>query len=445
MTALGCRKENNHAFVQQSPADSLKLSQVQNWYNALPGQTNLQTQSTHPAFNLKKLAFDWSKAGNIRDRKRNWWIVSLPGQPTFQGVKQGYRKLAFVRDSTGALEAHILEIIPDAAYLHIHHGASTKTFTGHVFVYNEQYQLLYGWILHNGKKAGLIKPKASAGTANTTTTSDPKMRTDMVAISGSCDWVDANYIDSEGGVNIYSYQECDYEIYDDGYYPDGGGGGGGVPAGDPLGGGGGGGGSESTAPEMTAELPDQPKAPINPKAFINCFGSLPDVGSTESITVYVQEPQPGLPFNYGVNSVGHTAISLSKTYNGQTITQTVGFYPVTAKLAPTGTTAKVVDNTNLNYTVSVTYNVLPFEFNAIANYIANPPSTYNLYTNNCTNFVYNACLQGNITLPDPTGNVGLFQTGMTPGALGASIRDVAPVLNTNTNGGTVGQSHGPCN
>jgi len=444
--ATACRKEiqPSTSFVEHTPADSLTLAQVQTWYSNPPTtNTTLQTQSTRQTFSLKKLSFDWSKAGNIRDTKRNWWMVSLPGQPTFQNVKQGYRKLAFVRDSTGALEAHILEIIPDIAYLHRHHGAHTQTFTGQVFVYNEHYQLLYGWILHDGKKVGLIKAQPKATTAATTGT-NPKIKTDMVAISASCDWIDANYIDSEGEVNIYAYQLCDYTIYDDGFYPDGGGGGGGVPSGDPLGGGGGGGGEESTAPPA-AELPGNGNPAINPKAFINCFGSLPDDGAKETITVYVQEPQPGLPFNIGVNSVGHTAISLTKASGGQTITQTVGFYPGNSLAAASGTPAKVVDNSQTPYTVSITYNVLPFEFNAIASYIANPPATYNLYTFNCTNFVYNACQQGNITLPDPTANLGLFVTGMSPAALGASIRNVAPDMNVNTNGGAMGPSHGPCN
>ncbi|WP_139112879.1 hypothetical protein [Mucilaginibacter sp. PPCGB 2223] len=440
---ISCRKESSTLPQTQSPPaiNTLSLSDVQAWYNAQNTATNLQTQSTTKTFSLHQFSLDWNKAGNVTTPKRNWWTLALPGQTAYKGLKQGYRKLVFTKDSTGAIQARILEIIPDAAYLHIHHGADTKTFTGLVFVYNQQYQLQKGMVYNNGKQVGAIRPKAITLNA-TASTKAPQLRTDMVAISESCDWIDDNYIDGEGVVTIYSYQVCDYEIYDDGMD---GGGGGGAPSGDPLGSGGGGGGSEASAPDAPVDLPDQPKAPIDPKAFMNCFGSLPDQGAKETITVYVQEPQPGLPFNYGVNSVGHTAISLTKTVNGQSITQTVGFYPTSSKLAATGTSAKIVDNTNLNYTVSVSYSVLPFEFNAIANFIANPPSTYNLYTYNCTNFVYDACSKGDITLPDPNGNMGFFQTGMTPAALGGSIRDVSDILKANTNGGTVGQSHGPCN
>lgn len=446
--AIACRKETDHNLspVITKPADSLTLSQVQTWYNVQSHTNNLQTQSSTKTFSLHSFTFDWNKAGNVRDTKRNWWVVALPGQPNFKGAAQGYRKLAFIRDSTGTIQARILEIIPDLAYLHLHHGADTKSFTGRVFIFDEQYKLLSGCVYHDGKQVGQIKPKATTSTslAATIATPSPKVRVDELAISASCDWYDDNYIDGDGVVTIYSEYDCTYSIYDDGFYPGGGGGGGGAPSGDPLGGGGGGGGSEATAP-APVDLPDQPKSPIDPKAFMNCFGSLPDIGAKETITVYVQEPQPGLPFNFGVNSVGHTAISLTKTSGGQTITQTVGFYPTSSKLAATGTSAKVVDNTNLNYTVSVSYDVLPFEFNAIANFIANPPQTYNLYTYNCTNFVYDACSKGDITLPDPNGNMGMFQTGMTPGALGSSIRDVSDIVKANTNGGVVGQSHGPCN
>jgi len=445
-TAISCRKENDQTIQPiTAKTDSLTLSEVQHWYNSQSVNSNLQTQSTSKAFSVRRLNFDWNKAGNIRDAKRNWWTVALDGQPTFKGAKQGYRKLAFVKDSTGTVQARILEIIPDVAYIHIHHGADTKSFTGHVFIFDGQYNLLGGRVYHDGKQVGQIKPKAptSTGLAATVAAPNPRARVDELAISADCQWNDSSYIDGDGVFTVYSEYDCTYSIYDDGFYP-GGGGGGGTPSGDPLGGGGGGGGSEGTAP-APVDLPGQLNAAIDPKAYMNCFGSLPDIGSKETITVYVVEPQPGLPFNIGVNSVGHTAIGLTKTYNGQTITQTVGFYPTSSKLAATGSAAKVVDNSQLNYTVSITYNVLPFEFNAIANYIANPPATYNLYTNNCTNFVYNACTAGGITLPDPTGNLGMFQTGMCPAALGSSISDVASVTNANVNGGQTGQSHGPCN
>lgn len=443
----GCKKETPNTKIPTTDSVTLRVSlaDAKAYFESQASAASIQTNSLHQTFSLREFEPNWDKASNITVKKRNWWTVALPGQPAYKGLKQGYRKLVFTKDSTEAIQARILEIIPDAAYLHIHHGADTKTFTGLIFVYNQYYQLQKGMVYKNGKQVGRIKPKTTTAnsTTNPQTNSNPKLQTDMVAISESCDWIDDNYIDGEGVVTIYAYQVCDYEIYDDGM--DGGGGGGGAPSGDPLGGGGGGGGSEASAPDAPVDLPDQPKAPIDPKAFMNCFGSLPDQGAKETITVYVQEPQPGLPFNYGMNSVGHTAISLTKTVNGQSITQTVGFYPTSSKLAATGTSAKIVDNTNLNYTVSVSYSVLPFEFNAIANFIANPPSTYNLYTYNCTNFVYDACSKGDITLPDPNGNMGFFQTGMTPGALGSSIRDVSDILKANTNGGTVGQSHGPCN
>ncbi len=445
--AISCRKDNSNEAINLTPknTDTLSLAQVKDWYaqNVNNTSNNRPVNNATKSFNLSSLSFDWNKASNIRTGKQNYWVVALAGQPAYRNAKQGYRKLAFFRDSTGNIRARILEIIPDVAYLHQHHGADTKTFTGLIFFYDQYYHLLNGKVFNNGKQVGQISPKTTTNNttaaATTQSATNPMARNDVAMIQ-TCSWVDDNYIDADGVVTIYSYQVCSYSIDDDGSDI----GGGGTTSGDPLGSGGGGGGSEGTAPTPAA-LPGQTNQAIDPKKYMNCFGGLPDIGSKETITVYVEEPQPGLPFNYGTNSVGHTAISLSKTYNGQTITQTVGFYPANSKLAATGTTAKVVDNTNLTYDVSITYQVEPFEFNAIANFIANPPATYNLYTYNCTNFVYDACSKGDITLPDPEGNVGMFQTGMTPAALGSSISDLTGQDGVNTTGGVTGTSHGPCN
>lgn len=407
--AISCRKDKD-----RNPSD-LSLQQVKAFYETAP----------------LKFTVNWDAASEVKTDSRHYWIVSFPGRPTFAGAAQGYRKLLFDRDSTGKMRERILEIIPDPAYLHLHHGADTKSFTGHIFIYDSGYRLTNGKIYHNGGKVGIIHPQPPANNTIKTLYAQP------VAISTSCEWVDGNYIDSEGEPAIYTYQICDNQIYTDDI-------GGNDASGDPYGGGGGSGGTENTAPAVTAILPGSSGNGIDIRAYLNCFSTLPDAGATETVTVYVVEPQPGLPFNMGTNSVGHTAIGLSKTVNGQTITQTVGFYPTTAKLAATGSPSKIVDNTNLPYTVSITYNVLPFEFNAIVNRLSNVPATYNLYTYNCTNFVYDACEAGGIILPNPNGNVGLMQTGMTPAALGASIRVVAPDMKTNLNGGVVGQSHGPC-
>lgn len=417
---------------------TLTLTQIKEWY-AKDSASNVKTQGANSAFDIHRLTINWNKASEMTNAVGNWWVIALPGQPTFQDAKQGYRKLAFYRDSTAVIKTRILEVIPDAAYLHQKKVARTSTFTGHVFFYDQQYRLLGGRIFHEGKEVGAIKPggESSNPRVNSIKSSSPPKAASVVE---TCDWNDAYYVDAEGIVNIYTYQVCNVVNDDllkrsDDANDNGGDG--------ALGDGGGGGGDESSAPEI-ANLPQEAHDAIDPKAFMKCFSNLPDAGAKETVTVYVSEPWPGMPFNLGPNSVGHTTISLTKSSHGQTITQTIGFYPAEHKLAVTGSPSKMVDNGDMGFDVSITYNVQPFEFNAIINYLSNPASTYTLYDFNCTQFVYNACKAGKITLPDPTGNVGLFQTAMIPGALAASIRNAAPVSNANVDGGRVPESHGSC-
>jgi hypothetical protein len=140
---------------------------------------------------------------------------------------------------------------------------------------------------------------------------------------------------------------------------------------------------------------------------MKCFQNIPDQGATMKVTVYVQEPWPGTTFNIGPNSVGHTAIGLTKTNGGQTITQTVGFYPDATGMSKMHAPSKIVNNGgDLEYNNSITYTVSAGDFQKISDYIANPPPTYDLTSFNCTNFVYAACQKGNITLPDPYSTVG---------------------------------------
>jgi hypothetical protein len=208
-----------------------------------------------------------------------------------------------------------------------------------------------------------------------------------------------------------------------------------------------GGGSSPSAPPPASNLPGENKNAVNPKDMMKCFQNLPDAGSTMKITVYVQEPWPGTTFNVGPNSVGHSAISLTKINGSQRITQTVGFYPDATGLAKVHAPSKIVDNGgDLDYNASISYTVNSADFNKIINYINNPPSTYDISDFNCTNFVVSACQAGNITLPNAVTYSQLYQAGpvSTPATLGDSIEKMKGDPNVNTNGGTVPFSNGPC-
>ena len=238
---------------------------------------------------------------------------------------------------------------------------------------------------------------------------------------------------------IYSELVCSTQIYDDGDT-----GTAQSSGADLLGSAGGGGGSMTTAPAMS-NLPGQSGPKISPRKYTDCFGSIPDAGSKDIVTVYVQEPLPGTSFNVGPNSVGHVAIGLTKSNGQSTITQVIGFYPDATGLSKIDAPGKLVDNGAMNYTVSISYQVIPQEFNQILNYVSVTPSTYDLFSFNCANFVYDACLAGNIKLPDPWTSVGFDAAQiMTPGALGSSISNLTGYNNVNGKGGNAPNSHGPC-
>jgi hypothetical protein len=439
MTA--CRKDDTREVP--SAADTAKRSftvaEAEKWWHTQQIQTAKKDQSLPGSVNKPDKnapAIDWSNMQSGKADTGNYLFAGLPGTPIFQNVKQGFKKIIFTKDKSGQIHNYYLEVIPDALRFQREQKLTPEIFTGRVFVYDNENKLLGGWLFNNGKRAGAIRPRNTADTTGSNTIKPMKAE----PATETCGWTDNNYVNSKGLVVIFSEWNCTYNV-------NGGGDGAGFP---PLGTGapgytGGSGGSSSPAPPPVANLPGETNPKINPKDYMACFATLPDAGSKMTVTVYVQEPAPGLPFNIGTNSVGHTAIGLTKTYKGHSITQVVGFYPDATGKDKIHAPSKILDNSGLSYNVSITYSVIPAEFKKIVAFIANSPTTYDIATYNCTNFAYSACKVGGITMPDPVGNMGMGQTGMTPGALGKSIRDVGNVANSNTDGGTVNKTHGPCN
>ena len=460
---ISCKKDqqsvsSKSALQNSDSLQTLSLAQVKDWYGknaSTSSNTNslnaTSTTSSNKTFALSSVPFAWEKAQSVNNTKGNYWLVYLNGQPTFKNVKQGYRKLAFIRDSTGKIQSRILEIIPDAIYLQRKQKATVADFTGRVFIYDQNYKLISGDVYGNGKLMGQIKPKlTSSTTTQSSTTQSSKFQTDEVSIQQDCQWNDSSYIDGDGVFTVYSELDCTTTIYDDG----GGGGGGGGYTGSTgdAGGGGGGTGSSSSPASEPSNLPDENKDAVNPKALMKCFGNITDPNAKMTVTVYVQEPWPGTSFDIGPNSVGHVAIGLTKSSGSTSITQTVGFYPNATGYAKLNAPSKIVDNGgDLNYNVSISYTVTASQFSQITNYVANPPATYDLNTFNCTNFVSSACQAGGITIPDAMGVVGLngatmsLDKAMTPAHLGGSIEDMKGQSNVNTTGGYTPNSSGPCN
>lgn len=444
---ISCKKdqetfsEKDAAIIENN--QELKLGEVKKWYgDQVQKGTNVKTNAAAKAFKFNSFKIDWEKAESVDQPKHNWWIVDLPGQPTFAKVKSGYRKLAFMRDSTGSIQARILEIVPDALYIQRSRKATTKTFSGRVFIYDRQYRLKKGIVLSGGKVVGEIKPQANA-----TKTASLKSKIQSIQVVENCVWEQSSYIDAEGVVTIYAEKICTYSYYDDGADAiSGGNGGGSATGGDYLGSGDNG----YYYGPPPANLPGGQQPGIDPKSLMDCFGMVNDPNAKMVVTVYSQEPFPGTLFNYGPNSVGHTAIGLTLTTGNTSITQVVGFYPDATGLGKMQAPSKIVDNSGLAFNSSISYTVNANQFNAVTTFIANPPNTYDLTGFNCTSFVYTACQAGGITIPDPYNSIGLSGPGgatiaMTPAGLGFSIKNSGSNKNVNKNGGYMPTSKGPCN
>src|SRR5476651_252948 len=149
---ISCKKDqqsvNSKSALQNSDSlQTLSLAQVKDWYGKNASTTSTTnslnatstTASSNKTFALSSVPFAWEKAQSVNNTKGNYWLVYLNGQPTFKNVKQGYRKLAFIRDSTGKIQSRILEIIPDAIYLQRKQKATVADFTGRVFIYDQNY------------------------------------------------------------------------------------------------------------------------------------------------------------------------------------------------------------------------------------------------------------------------------------------------------------------
>src|ERR1700749_3810409 len=103
---LSCRKDQqsttlNPANNSSNSLQTLSLAQVKDWYGKNVSNNaaskNLNSTSIYSgkkSFSLSSLPFTWDKIQSITNKKGNYWLVYLDGQPTFKNIKQGYRKLA---------------------------------------------------------------------------------------------------------------------------------------------------------------------------------------------------------------------------------------------------------------------------------------------------------------------------------------------------------------
>lgn len=280
-----CQKEQlpENAPATDTAGKQLTTAEAKNWWTARQKQTEAQTQNIAGKTDNPPKNIDWEHMQSGETGSGNYLSANLPGTLTFQQVKQGFKKILFIKNPSGIIHNYYLDVIPDGLQFQREQKITPATFTGRVFVYDNGHKLLGGWRFVRGKQAGAIRPANAADTTGRSTIKP--MRAEPA--TQTCGWTDHNYVDSKGVVVIFSEWNCTYNVN---------GGGDGAGAGLPSFGTGapgytgGSGGTSGTTPPPVAILPGEGNPKINPKDYMACFATLPDAGSKMTITVYVQEP-----------------------------------------------------------------------------------------------------------------------------------------------------------
>lgn len=454
-----CQKESTE-YTEASPAENYKASQItiqeaQNWLGNQP-DTNY----------LNKYPIGWQAAKIIQTETGNRIQIHLPGQPTFQHIKQGYRQLSIQKDpQTKKITATIIEIIPEAIYFQKKQKIDQADFTGRILEYDLNYQFQKGKIYSGGKQIGQSRPATPAERQQftekqkhtqqkpkkTSTYQLPQDNSTQAMIVQNCQWIQSYYIDAEGVFTVYTERICTTTTYEDqGYnYNDQG------TTYDPSqnqNNNQGGGSNTATAPEP-ANLPGEEADNVDPKKMTKCFANIPDQGAAFQVKLLVQEPLPGTSFNIGPNSFGHVAIQLTKQKGDQQITQVIGFYPTGTGLSKLISKSTMKDNSDLEYNLAASYFTTAENFQKIINYIANPPTNYHFTDFNCATFAYYAAQAAGIAVPNPTTQIGFAGPGgagtaMTPSGMATALRAQKannPNADITQAGGTAPASKGECN
>jgi len=155
--------------------------------------------------------------------------------------------------------------------------------------------------------------------------------------------------------------------------------------------------SDPNAPSYPDISDNEPQ--ISLQSLFNCFSQVPDAGATYSVKLCVDLPVNGVwnaPFNLTHKSPGHTFLTLTKTNGTQTISQTVGFYPIGSGGNPINPNATGGFKNNgrpvHEYNAAINaYNITASQFSMVMNnLLSHENDTYNIFDNNCTTIALNA-------------------------------------------------------
>ena len=230
-----------------------------------------------------------------------------------------------------------------------------------------------------------------------------------------------------------------------------------IDYGNVAGGGGSGGGGAGTGIAGDFSIAIGHNLITNINDYFKCFSNSPSC--TYQVMVCVDQPVPGsrTPWSFSASdgsiedkdnpvSVGHTFLVFTEVTGGNVITRNVGFYPGrTVTPFASNTPGALNDDEMHPYNISGSFSVSGSLFFNMLTYITqNGASTYDLNTNNCTNFSINTLAAGHIYLPSTYG-YWLNGMGVDPGDLGEDIRATNFVGMTRSTEQGVHMNVGTCN
>jgi hypothetical protein len=434
-----CKRQEQEVMPIADKASSISLQEVQQWFDKELAVETTIISKARVTKNIKREPL-WKLAQNSY-LANGTLVISVPLQyeKGYGLGKGGITKLIFFRDKEGRLQAQILKAISDAAYLNTNkEQINLQDFSGVLMLQDWQENFLNGVRYTNGKIVGEISPSLSSKGGRISGVCQ-EVRIEYyvdVCVGGSCSGLRFDYADV--------YTVCS----------GGGSGSGGVSsnnAGVALRGGGGGGSSGNSYAENGGNsdratvvrdaseriiFPGINNPAINLKSFLNCFGTTQSDNFSYSLTIYVEEPEPGSNTSTSLTgNVGHTCIGFTKTDKNNpssSITQIIGFYPADGKKALTLSPidSEIHNNGDGNpdrrtkYTISSTYGVSSAAFQS-AIQAADELSTkhYDLDDNNCTDYVFNIMNRAGVSVPQNKGDL-MVSTGHNPGQLGYDLRQL---------------------
>ena len=217
----------------------------------------------------------------------------------------------------------------------------------------------------------------------------------------------------------------------------------------PRGGGGGGGANSSSnlAYDMIDADGNKVEVPIiyrpdHPISDNKCFFSTVDLNKGATLTIYVDEPNPGTGNVKKWINVGHTFIGITQGENQYTY----GFYPNVPGYRTIGNndvSSVLGKDDGHTFSVSFSTEVTPEQLQKIIELSQKSYARqYNLSYSNCTDFAISVANLANITLPYCKGT-WTGGEGSAPGVLGKALRDSSAFKNKiNTRGGKAPASKG---